>query len=144
MVDVKDGATATLLKDMTVERAAEAARSAPPPVAPPAPENDVQRTVTPQAPPTPAVEAVAPGLKAAPPLSSTEKGSLEISSPGLYGVVWINGRPRGYPPLEVRDLPLGATKIEVRVNGVQKRVATVIVNAGRNAAVKLRSSDANP
>lgn len=70
-------------------------------------------------------------------------GVLEISS-GLHGVVWINGSPRGYPPLTVRDLPAGPTQVEIRINGVRKRAATAIVEAGTTTSVKLRPSDRAP
>jgi eukaryotic-like serine/threonine-protein kinase len=68
-------------------------------------------------------------------------GVLEISSPSLHGVVWVNGRPRGYPPLAVRDLPPGPAKVELRINGIARRVATAIVKADSNTTVKLRASD---
>jgi hypothetical protein len=35
-------------------------------------------------------------------------------------------------------------KVEVRVNGVQKRVATALVKAGLTTSVKLRSVEATP
>ena len=71
-------------------------------------------------------------------------GVLEVSSPGLRGVVWVNGSPRGYPPLTVRDLPAGPTRVEVRINGVAKRTATAIVEAGSTTSVKVRSLEGSP
>ena len=71
-------------------------------------------------------------------------GALAISSPGLYGVVWVNGRPRGYPPVELSDMPPGPTKVEVRVNGVEKRSSTVVVKPGVTTSVNLRTAEPAP
>jgi hypothetical protein len=78
------------------------------------------------------------------PFLGPNTGALAISSPGLYGVVWINGRPRGYPPVEVSDMPAGPTKVEVRVNGIEKRSSTVVVHPGVTTAVTLRSTAMTP
>lgn len=153
-VDVRDGATATLLKDLSAERAAaETARPStqPPPAAAPVAKEESARMVpgTILPPPPPPAPAPAAATTRAPNGTATaaatsENGTLDISSPGLYGVVWINGRPRGYPPLVVQGLPAGATKVEVRVNGIQKRSSTVMVKAGLTTSVKLRSQEASP
>ena len=71
-------------------------------------------------------------------LDRHEHGDAGDSFPGLYGVVWINGRPRGYPPLEVTDLPAGPAKVEVRVNGIEKRSSTVVVEREKKVSVTLR------
>jgi hypothetical protein len=129
-VDIGEGTATTVLKDLTAEIAPErrgnllAAMkedSARPPVASPPPAS-----VEPIS--TPTSKAVV----------SNEPGGLDITSPGIYGVIWVNGRPQGYPPLQARDLPPGPTKIEVRVNGVEKRSTTVLVQPGSTTAVKLR------
>lgn len=136
-VDVKDGGTATLVKDLPVEMAVEMApprEAPPPPPAPPAARAEPPRTIAARV-PAPAPRS-RPAL--APPASSSpETPSLQITSPGLYGVVWINGRPRGYPPLEVDDVT-GTAKIEIRVNGIAKRTKTVEVAPGRSLSVDLR------
>jgi hypothetical protein len=82
-------------------------------------------------------------LVASPPPAPAASGSgaLSITSPGLYGVVWINGRARGYPPLEVRNVPVGPVKVEVRVNGVEKRASTVVVRPGSTTNVKLTAAE---
>jgi hypothetical protein len=153
-VDVREGATATILRDVSAERT-----EAPRPVTAsttPAPRDEVPRPtpaaasapqsggIAPTPSPGTASARQAPAPVAPPAVGAGEGGVLEISSPGLYGVVWVNGRPRGYPPLAVRDLPPGPAKVEVRVNGVQKRTATAMVKAGLTTSVKLRALDAAP
>ena len=146
---VKEGATATVLKDLSAEIAASMRPTTPPP----APAS---------APTSPALaKEEAPSRSAVVPASSTEPapavrsrarsslprlgtGALAISSPGLYGVVWVNGRPRGYPPVEISDMPVGPTKIEVRVNGVEKRSSTVVVQPGITTSVSLRTPETAP
>jgi hypothetical protein len=146
-VDVREGATATLLKDLAgPEPAAEAPR-APVPSPPPTPVS-AQRPEAPRVAVPPPVEVAVSrpaGLAASspPPPGATapDFGTLSISSPGLYGVVWINGRARGYPPLEVRNVPVGPVKVEVRVNGVEKRASTVVVRPGSTTNVKLTAAE---
>ena len=139
-LDVKEGGTSTVLKDLSGEGVGDARQATAPTPAPAAPREEVAR---PQAEPVLAARearlVTPPG-----PAKTVNTGTLDISSPGLYGVVWINGRPRGYPPLEVRDLPAGPTKIEIRVNGVAKRTSSVVVQAGLSTAVKLRSQLSGP
>lgn len=174
-LDIKDGATATLLKDLSTERVSEAPRPASVTTEAPPARDDSARALTPPpatvgatvgvgttAPVTVAMSAPAksapaksapasvPALRPAagpapqPPAPSSGTGRLSVASPGLYGVVWINGRPRGYPPLEVSDLPVGPAKIEVRVNGIVRRSSTVVVKPDLTTAVKLRSQDSAP
>jgi len=38
----------------------------------------------------------------------------------------------------VRDLPAGPAKVEVRVNGVQKRASRVVVQPGSTTSISLR------
>ncbi|MEP6652306.1 MAG: PEGA domain-containing protein, partial [Myxococcales bacterium] len=157
-MDVRDGSIATLQKDLSAEQAGEPARPAV--LAPPSSREQSQATVTPMdssdtGQPNPSVGASTRAPAAfttprpiaggqTPSLSGDGTGALSISSPGLYGVVWINGRPRGYPPLEVRNLPSGPVKIEVRVNGVQKRSSTVVVRAGSTTPVRIQSQEPSP
>ncbi|RKH59007.1 PEGA domain-containing protein, partial [Corallococcus llansteffanensis] len=63
---------------------------------------------------------------------------LEVTSPGLYGEVWINNRPYGFPPLSAQALPAGPARVEVRVNGEVKRRMTVEVEPGRSTRVRVR------
>jgi hypothetical protein len=130
-VDISEGTATTVLKDLSAE------------VAPVARGNVLAAIVKEDATrppaalqPSPVVEPIgAPTPKT---VLANEPGALDITSPGMYGVIWVNGRPHGYPPLQARDLPPGPTKVEVRVNGVEKRSATVIVQPGSTTAVKLR------
>jgi PEGA domain len=143
---VRESEVSTLSKDVSAEMPAD---THPGPAAAPAsapkvavqPASDVEKTATP--PPsspqaTVATPREAPFVRAS---TGTGTGTLAISSPGLYGVVWINGRPRGYPPLEVTDLPAGPAKIEVRVNGIEKRSSRVVVEGERKVSVTLRPED---
>nr|WP_242593090.1 PEGA domain-containing protein [Corallococcus exiguus] len=67
-----------------------------------------------------------------------QRGDLEVTSPGLYGEVWINGRPYGFPPISAQALPSGPAKVEVRVNGEVKRRMTVEVEPGRSTRVRVK------
>lgn len=159
-VDVREGATATLLKDLAgsgPDPAAEASRpgfALPPATAPPVAASSIPTRpegapVVAVPPPRADVAVSRPSglVAAAPPPESRpsaalDSGTLSISSPGLYGVVWINGRARGYPPLEVQNVPVGSVKVEVRVNGVEKRTSTVVVRPGSTTTVRLTSAEA--
>jgi hypothetical protein len=153
-VEIKDGAVTTLVRDLSAELGPEPARStvpaqAPEP-APPAPAVHVQEEAprpSPAAAPPPAPRALRAPPSPSPPRPrppASMTGAVAVSSPGLYGVVWINGRPRGYPPLETGDLPPGPTKVEVRVNGVERRSSTVVVRPGSTTPVKLLSLETSP
>ena len=148
-VVVREAEVSTLSKDLSAEMeadthavAAAPASAAKVAVQPASPGNDVEKppATVPSSPPNSAIakprEASFVGDA-----TGTSTGTLAISSPGLYGVVWINGRPRGYPPLEVTDLPTGPAKVEVRVNGIEKRSSTVVVERERKVSVTLRSDN---
>ncbi len=149
-LEVKEGGTSTLLKDLSLEHGPDSSpREAPAPVTPAAP---FAKDESPSPRPAAAASVVAVSTSAPatrrpaspslavlrPPMPAPDTGALQITSPGLYGVVWVNGRPRGYPPLEVADLGKGPAKVEVRVNGIERRGATVVVAAGRITPVSLR------
>lgn len=145
-VDLKEGATTTLLKDFSSELAAEpkagtvaavTSHEAGSPTRPSSPEPAAERVASAKTASTATVSPAAPRAAAPSPGSEHGTGGLDISSPGLYGVVWINGRPRGYPPLKVQDVPSGPAKVEIRVNGVQKRASSVVVQAGATQVVEL-------
>ncbi|HYV45649.1 MAG TPA: PEGA domain-containing protein [Myxococcaceae bacterium] len=89
----------------------------------------------PTKPPPAPVETVA----AKPPPAPVEgKGDLEVSSPSLYGEIWINDHPYGFPPVTARGLPAGKARVEVRVQGAVKRKMTVDVVPGTSTPVRVR------
>ena len=140
-VDVKDGGTATLVKDLPVEMAVEMAppRETPPPPPPaPAPRAEASRGPSLRACRRPRSGRGPRRGTAARLVARRIPASLQITSPGLYGVVWINGRPRGYPPLEVGRCRRRTGEDRVRVNGIEKRTKTVVVAPGRSLNVDLR------
>ncbi|AGC48424.1 hypothetical protein MYSTI_07152 [Myxococcus stipitatus DSM 14675] len=93
--------------------------------------------------PTPAPPIAAPAPTPTPAhaearVAATGRGELDISSPSLYGEVWVNNRPYGFPPLVAQNLPAGPARVEVRVNGEVKRRLSVEVEPGRRTAVRVR------
>jgi hypothetical protein len=137
-VDITEGNVATVLKDLSVETApkeaprvdakpVEVARVEPRPAVKPT-EPPPSRVPAPVEKPAPVPEPVIP---------TSEKSGVAISAPGLYGEVWVNGRPVGFAPVTVEDLKPGPVKIEVRVNGVVKRSTTALVEAGQIKAVRV-------
>jgi len=149
-VEVKAGSPTTLLRDLSAELT-----PAPSPTAVPfakervAEENAsaAQASATQPAPatsPRRSGNATSAAAQALPPPLAPRTGTLDITSPGLYGEIWINGRPRGFPPLHAEDLPAGRTRIGVRVNGVEQRSAFVAVRPGLTTSVKLSRQEAIP
>jgi hypothetical protein len=131
-VELGEDDVVSINRDLTAELSprpapaapAQAAAPAPAPVAP-ASEPEPQ----PVRGPTPAPTSVA---------AVAAKGDLNVTSPSLYGEVWINNRPYGFPPVLAQGLPAGPARIEVRVNGVVKRKMTVEVEPGRSTPVRVR------
>ncbi|MCY1043124.1 PEGA domain-containing protein [Corallococcus sp. bb12-1] len=140
-LEVAEDSVRSLNRDLTAELTLPAARAAP--VAVPV-------VATSSAPPVAAapVGGLAPGARSPdstpPPEPSVAKaavaqrGDLEVTSPGLYGEVWINNRPYGFPPISAQALPAGPARVEVRVNGEVKRRMTVDVEPGRSTRVRVR------
>jgi hypothetical protein len=133
-VQVSAGEVATLRRDLTAEMEAAGAQrpretvgeaGAPAAALKPA-------ALQPAAPP----ETAAREIPAAAPAQA--RGGLDITSPGLYAEVWINGRSYGFPPVAARNLPVGMAEIEVRVNGAVKRKAKATVQAGQVVSLKVR------
>jgi hypothetical protein len=127
-VDVVAGTPTTVLRDVTAEMTPKA----------PTPIVNVEATKKPvvlaaEQPASPTAqkpETVTPAPQTnAPTIAST--GGLIVTSPGLYGEVWVSGRPRGFPPVTVTGLAPGPVTVEVRVNGLVKRSSSVIVEAGQ-------------
>jgi len=137
-VEIAEDAVRSVNHDLTEQLAPPpvAAKAAPPPAAvaepPPAPPSPV--TAAPAA--TPAAATSAPTTVAQAAVSG--KGELDITSPSIYGEVWVNNRPYGFPPLIAQDIPAGTARVEVRVNGQVKRRMSVAVEPGRRVAVRVR------
>ncbi|MFE8601282.1 PEGA domain-containing protein [Archangium violaceum] len=149
-VEIEADEVRSINRDLTAELA-------PRPGTPPPTSARTQPEPTAVAAPTPVIPASAtsPGstvtasatLEPRPPseASSTTarpaaggKGNLDITSPALYGEVWINNRPYGFPPVTAKDLPAGQARVEIRVNGAVKRRMTVEVEPGRSTSVRVR------
>ncbi|AFE06606.1 hypothetical protein COCOR_05832 [Corallococcus coralloides DSM 2259] len=136
-VEVDADSVRSLNRDLTGELAPPAQKPAVAPVAavtpasPPAADGTVAspRDPEPTKPPEPSVAKAA---------VAAQRGDLEVTSPGLYGEVWINGRPYGFPPISAQALPSGPAKVEVRVNGEVKRRMTVEVEPGRSTRVRVK------
>ncbi|PTL84979.1 PEGA domain-containing protein [Vitiosangium sp. GDMCC 1.1324] len=146
-VEVAEDAVRSINRDLTAELAPPSApppaptRSAPEPTtAAPAVAAPAQASPSPAATTTAAPEprAESPAPVAARPAAATGKGDLDVSSPSIYGEVWINNRPYGFPPVTARDIPAGQARVEIRVNGEVKRRMTVEVEPGRRASVRVR------
>ncbi|WP_141258904.1 MULTISPECIES: PEGA domain-containing protein, partial [unclassified Myxococcus] len=135
-VELGEDDVRSLNRDLSAELApaprptatAPASVEAPPPAA----TSPAATAARAESPPTaePSVATAAP--------TATGKGRLDVTSPGLYGEVWINNRPYGFPPLVAQGLPVGPARLEVRVNGVVKRKLTVDVVADQSTAVRIR------
>ncbi|HZI14035.1 MAG TPA: PEGA domain-containing protein [Myxococcus sp.] len=129
-VELGDEDVRSLNRDLSAELAPPPSRTAPTPaaspsqVAAPAPAPAAPAPVTPPAPTSVATAAA--------------RGDLNVTSPSLYGEVWINNRPYGFPPVLAQGLPAGPARVEVRVNGVVKRKLTVEVEPGRSTPVRVR------
>lgn len=143
-VQVREGEVATLRRDLTAEvEAAGAQRPREPAGEAGAPAAALKpaalqtaslqpASLQPVAPP----ETAAREMPAAAPAQA--RGGLDITSPGLYAEVWINGRSYGFPPVAARNLPVGTAEIEVRVNGAVKRKAKATVQPGQVVSLKVR------
>lgn len=149
-VDVKAGAPTTLLRDLTAELTPAPVPTAVPFAKERVAEENLSAAAVPASKPVPATPARRSGnpmpvvAQAEPPSLAPRTGSLDITSPGLYGEIWINGRPRGFPPLHAEDLPAGRTRIGVRVNGVEQRSVFVAVRPGLTTPVRLSRQEAIP
>ncbi|QRO00787.1 PEGA domain-containing protein [Archangium violaceum] len=143
-VEVEEDSVRSINRDLSAELAPPSA----PPSAPtrPAPEpTPVPAVATAPAKVTPAATTAAPTPepRTEPAAAGSSpgvvgKGDLDVTSPSLYGEVWINNRPYGFPPVTARELPAGPARVEIRVNGQVKRRMTVEVEPGRRSLVRVR------
>ncbi|RKH41720.1 PEGA domain-containing protein [Corallococcus sicarius] len=142
-VQVEEDGVRSLNRDLTVELTPTAPLANAP--APAAESRGVSAAgASPAArpqPPSPSPDATPPpepSVAKAAVAQVAQRGDLEVTSPGLYGEVWINNRPYGFPPLSAQALPAGPARVEVRVNGEVKRRMTVEVEPGRSTRVRVR------
>jgi hypothetical protein len=129
-VMVVEGEVTTLIRDLSDEMKP----SAPPAEERVEPKPELARPKPEPARPPPEVVATPPPER---PAAAVAKGGLALTSPGLYGEIWVNGRPAGFPPATLEGLAPGPVKVEVRVNGVVRRSSTVVVEGGQTKAVRI-------
>ncbi len=103
----------------------------PAPIVPPRP------TVSSSATPPPARAPVRTPTPRPAPRAAQAVGSLEVSSPNVYGDVYVNGRAYGPAPRVVRGIPVGAARVEIRVDGDARRSRTVRVREGARTPVRI-------
>ncbi|WP_223635795.1 PEGA domain-containing protein [Corallococcus sp. EGB] len=140
-VEVDADAVRSLNRDLTAELTPPASKPAAVPVAAVAPASPPAPNAVPAGGPGVAPRAAEPATPSEPSVANAavaQRGDLEVTSPGLYGEVWINGRPYGFPPISAQALPSGPAKVEVRVNGEVKRRMTVEVEPGRSTRVRVK------
>jgi hypothetical protein len=141
-VEVFEGQVATVLKDLSAELAPRVAaaetrtersdaRTEPEPVKRPEPVGSKTAPA-----PAPIAPAPAPVPSTPAPIAPAT-GGLQISSPGVYGEIWVNGRPYGFTPVTVNGLTPGNVKVEVRVNGAVRRSSSFLVEAGQVKPIRV-------
>ena len=135
-VQVEEDGVRSLNRDLTLELTPAAPLANAP--APAAESRVVSAAARPQPPAPSPASAPEPSVAKAAVAQVAQRGDLEVTSPGLYGEVWINNRPYGFPPLSAQALPAGPARVEVRVNGEVKRRMTVEVEPGRSTRVRVR------
>ncbi|MCP3168425.1 PEGA domain-containing protein [Myxococcus qinghaiensis] len=132
-VELEEDAVHSLNRDVSGQLTPVVTRPAAP-TSPPVTVAAPAAAVEPPAAHAPVASAAPAVTKAA----ATGRGELDITSPALYGEVWVNNRPYGFPPLVAQNLPAGPARVEVRVNGEVKRRMSVEVEPGRRTAVRVR------
>jgi hypothetical protein len=65
-------------------------------------------------------------------------GELQIFSLNVYGEVWINDRPYGFPPQVAKELPAGPARVEIRVGGAVRRTKVAEVVPSRRTTLRIR------
>ncbi|RKH62472.1 PEGA domain-containing protein [Corallococcus aberystwythensis] len=138
-VEVDSESVRSLNRDLTAELTPQAPKPAASPVAAVVPASPAAASAAPSGGPganTP--EPTPPPKPSVASAAVAQRGDLEVTSPGLYGEVWINGRPYGFPPISAQALPSGPARVEVRVNGEVKRRMTVEVEPGRSTRVRVK------
>lgn len=80
----------------------------------------------------------APGPAPANPGARGGAGEVYVTSPAIYGEVFINGRGYGFPPLLAKEVPAGPAVVELKVGGTTRRTMKVEVLANRRLAARIR------
>ncbi|NOK12504.1 PEGA domain-containing protein [Corallococcus exercitus] len=140
-VEVDADAVRSLNRDLTAELTPAAPKPAAVPVAAVVPASPPTASAAPTGGPVAPARTPEPTPPPEPSVAKAavaQRGDLEVTSPGLYGEVWINGRPYGFPPISAQALPSGPARVEVRVNGEVKRRMTVEVEPGRSTRVRVK------
>ncbi|WP_375760868.1 PEGA domain-containing protein [Corallococcus exercitus] len=138
-VEVDGDSVRSLNRDLTAELTPSAPKPAAVPVVAVVPASPAGASAAPVG--GPAANTPEPTVPPEPSVAKAavaQRGDLEVTSPGLYGEVWINGRPYGFPPISAQALPSGPARVEVRVNGEVKRRMTVEVEPGRSTRVRVK------
>ncbi|MBI5548740.1 MAG: PEGA domain-containing protein, partial [Deltaproteobacteria bacterium] len=65
-------------------------------------------------------------------------GEIYVTSPEVYGEVFINGRRYGYPPLLAKGIPAGRATVEIRINDVPRRSMSLEVEPRQRQSARLR------
>lgn len=98
----------------------------PVPVAPAPPKEE--------APPIPAPRPPAPPPPVKAPAGAV--GELEVVSPNVVGEIFIDGVARGWAPRVIKNVPVGAARVEIRVDGATRRSKKVTVQASKRSLVR--------
>lgn len=72
-----------------------------------------------------------------PSLYDTRPGELIVESPNVFGVVVVNGKEIGYPPVVAKDVPSGLARVEIRVGGVVRKMKAARIEAGKRRQIVL-------
>ncbi len=65
-------------------------------------------------------------------------GELFVSSPNVFGNIWINGKNHGPTPIIAKNLPVGPVTIEVRAGKNVRRTASAVVTADTRKKITIR------
>lgn len=70
-----------------------------------------------------------------PTLYVAKPGELVIQSPNVFGIVVVNGREIGYPPIVAKDIPAGTAKVEILVEGVVRKMKAARIEEGQRRQI---------
>ena len=109
----------------------------------PEPKPEPKPTPAPIPAPIPAPAAApeptpAPGAATAEAEPAEATGELFVSSPNIFGNIWINGKNHGPTPIVAKNLPVGPVTIEVRVGKNVRRTENAVVTADTRKKITIR------